>query len=259
MTMPKKRIRPIAAIKALRALLKNPEDTKQVFLVIKALNGNAGARDFERFRRSEVGQAVLRERRVLLNYLCDRERLSKLPTGTLGRDYYEFMSQEGLTADGLVGASKISAANPSSEGVRHFPPAEDDRLFAERGRDCHDLQHALTGYGRDELGEVCVLAFSSARDWNPGLLLIAIGGMFKVSKDLRGHPVKRTVWEAWRNGRKAAWLTGLDWEGLLPRQLGEIRSELNVRPPVLYHRVMASLAKSAPGNGEDEAPALAVG
>jgi ubiquinone biosynthesis protein COQ4 len=249
MTAKKNRVRPIAAIKALRALLRNPEDTRQVFLVTEALNGNAGMRAFERFRSSEVGRAVLSERRVLLDRLCDQERLAQLPTGTLGRDYYEFMSREGLTADGLVEASK----------TENFKPASDDiRLFAERGRDWHDLQHALTGYGRNGLGEVCVLTFLCAQSWNPGLLLIAIAGMFKMIKEMPGgHPIKRAVWEAWRHGRKAAWLTGLDWEALLPQQLDEIRPQLGIRTPVVYHRIIAAFARPAPVNGEDAAPALA--
>ena len=102
MTVPKKRVRPIAAIKALRALLRDPEDTRQVFLVTEALNGNSGMRAYERFRKTETGQTILRERRVLLDRLCDQASLSKLPAGTFGRSYYEFMSREGLTADGLV-------------------------------------------------------------------------------------------------------------------------------------------------------------
>ena len=150
MTATKKRIRPIAAIKALRALLRDPEDTKQVFLVTEALNGNSGMRAFERFRCSETGQAILRERRVLLDHLRDQDRLARLPAGTLGHSYYEFMSSEGLTADGLVEASKAENLDPMPDDVR---------LFAERGRDWHDLQHVLCGYGRDGLGEVFVLMF----------------------------------------------------------------------------------------------------
>ena len=91
MPVAKKRIRPIAALKALRALLRDPEDTKQVFLVTEALNGNSGMRAFERFKRTEVGQKVLGEKRNLLDRLCDQASLAKLPPGTLGRDYYEFM------------------------------------------------------------------------------------------------------------------------------------------------------------------------
>jgi ubiquinone biosynthesis protein COQ4 len=239
MAVPKKRIRPVAAIKALTALLKNPEDTRQVFLITEALNGNAGMRAFERFRSTDTGRTILRERRSLLSHLCDQDRLSQLPMGTLGRDYYEFMSREGLTADGLVEASKTANFNPESEEIR---------LFAERGRDWHDLQHALTGYGRDGLGEVCVLTFLCAQGWNPGLLLIAAAGMFKVAKEIPGQPVKRAVWEAWRHGRKAAWLTGLDWEGLLCEQLDDIRPRLGVRPPAIYQRIMANFTRSTPAS-----------
>jgi ubiquinone biosynthesis protein COQ4 len=248
MTAQKNRIRPIAAIKAVRALLKNPEDTRQVFLVTEALNGNAGVRTFERFRNSAVGRAVLSERRILLDRLRDQDRLAQLPIGTLGRDYYEFMSREGLTADGLVEASKTESFKPGSD---------DFRLFAERGRDWHDLQHALTGYGRNGLGEVCVLTFLCAQSWNPGLLLIVIAGMFKTAKEIPGQPVKRAIWEAWRHGRKAAWLPGLDWEALLSRQLDEIRPELGVRTPVVYQRIVADFARPTPANGEGSMPALA--
>jgi|HubBroStandDraft_1064217.scaffolds.fasta_scaffold00015_79 ubiquinone biosynthesis protein COQ4 len=240
MTIPKKRIRPIAAIKALRALLRDPEDTRQVFLVTDALNGDSGRRNFERFRRTETGEAVLRERRVLLDRLCDRDRLSKLPSGTLGRQYYEFMAREGLTADGLVEASRTKTNDP---------PSDDVRLFAERIRDWHDLQHVLTGYGRDGLGEVCVLTFFCAQGWNPGLLLIAIAGMFKVAKEVPGYPIKRAVFEAWRHGRAAAWLTGLDWEGLLGQQLDTIRPKLAVRTPVIYQRIMERHTAASAGAG----------
>jgi len=248
MTVPKKRVRPIAAIKALRALLRDPEDTRQVFLVTEALNGNSGMRAFERFRKTETGQAILRERRVLLDRLCDQASLSKLPAGTLGRSYYEFMSREGLTADGLVEASQAENRDPMPEDVR---------LFAERGRDWHDLQHVLTGYGRDGLGEVCVLMFLCAQSWNPGLLLIVMAGMFKVAKEIPGYPVKRAVLEAWRHGRKAAWLTGLDWEGLLAQKLDATRPQLGVATPVIYQGILANFAKAPAANGAVEAPAMA--
>ncbi|MEI9986388.1 MAG: Coq4 family protein [Aliidongia sp.] len=248
MSVAKKRVRPIAAIKALRALLRDPEDTKQVFLVTEALNGNSGMRAFERFKQSAVGQAVLRERRSLLDYLCDQDSLAKLPVGTLGRSYYEFMSREGLTADGLVEASKSENREPMSEDVR---------IFAERGRDWHDLQHVLTGYGRDGLGEVCVLMFLCAQSCNPGLLLIVFAGMFKVAKEIPGEPVKRAVFEAWRHGRKAAWLGGLDWEGLLSQQLDAIRPQLNVGTPVTYQTILENYRRNRAASVVEDAPRMA--
>jgi ubiquinone biosynthesis protein COQ4 len=244
--MTKRRIRPFAALKAVRALLADPEDTRQVFLITEALNGNSGMREFERFRRSPVGAAVLRERRALLDVLRDQARLSILPDGTLGRSYYDFMSSEGLTADGLVEASAPE---------RHEQMPDDVRIFAERGRDSHDLQHALTGYGRDGLGEVCLLAFYCAQSWNPGLLLIVVAGMFKVKKEIPSQPVFRAVREAWRNGRKAAWFSGLDWEDLLGQQLDTIRQRHFIRPPDIYRGILAWFDARRPADAD--APRLA--
>jgi ubiquinone biosynthesis protein COQ4 len=229
---PRKPIRPLAAIRALRALIANPEDTKQVFLITEALNGNAGRRAFARFRATEAGARILAEKRQLLDTLCDRQRLAALSAGSFGRHYHAFMASEGLTADGLVDASKSQLFEAPSDEVR---------LFAARERDWHDLEHVLTGYGRDPLGEICVLAFFTAQSWYPGLLLIVSVGMLKIKRELPGQPVMRAVWEAWRNGRKAAWLSALDWEGLLPRPLNLVRQEVGVRPPLTYHRITAAL------------------
>src|ERR1700683_390469 len=98
------RIHPIAAFRAMRNLTRDKEDTRQVFLLNSALRGKTTERQFERFRQSETGKAVLAERRKLLDRLNDRAALAALPAGTLGRAYYDFMSAENLSAAGLVEA-----------------------------------------------------------------------------------------------------------------------------------------------------------
>src|SRR5947199_7860394 len=102
------RLHPIAAYRAVRKLMQNREDTRQVFLLIDALRGKTTLRQFARFRQTETGRAVLGENRRLLDRLNDRASLAALPAGTLGRDYYDFMASENLTAEGLVEASRIT-------------------------------------------------------------------------------------------------------------------------------------------------------
>jgi ubiquinone biosynthesis protein COQ4 len=226
------RIRPLVALKALRALFKNGEDTRQVFLITEALRGRSGEIAFEQFRQTEVGQAVLRERRVLLDRLSDRAALAALPPGTLGRAYYDFMAAENLTADGLVEASKTGNAQSRDD---------DQKLFGARSRDTHDLQHVVTGYGRDGLGEICLLAFGYARSKNRGIGLIALAGMFRAAKKLPGFPVKRAVFEGYRHGRQAARMIHQDWEALLSQPLEEVRRQLNVQPPTRYREIIATV------------------
>lgn len=224
------RIQPLVAYRAIRALFKNKEDTGQVFKLVEALKGNSMARCIQRFRTDPVGSQVLAENRQLLDTLCNSAYLRSMPEGSFGRAYQQFIETEGLSAEGLVEASKASPL----WGKRQAEYA----LFAARMRDSHDLQHVLTGYGRNPLGELAVLAFGQAQNHNRGIGVLVFVGMFKFKKDLpRGIPVFRTVWEARRNSKRAAWIPGFDWEALLKLPLDEVRCKLNIKTPIIYKSV----------------------
>jgi ubiquinone biosynthesis protein COQ4 len=223
------RLHPFAALRAIRSLKRNREDTRQAVALIDALRGKTSIRQFARFRETETGRAVLAERRRLLDRLSDRERLAALPPGTLGRAYYEFMAAENLTPEGLVEASQIRET---------LAPGEDMTLFRERNRETHDLLHVISGYGRDPLGEVCLAAFSFAQTGLKGLAVIAIWAARRIARRLRGQPVRRAVLEAYRHGRRAKWLYGADWENLLAEPVAAIRAGYMVLPPHYYPKVL---------------------
>src|SRR5215831_21161785 len=130
------RLHPIAAIRAIRHLWRDREDTRQVFLLMDALRGKTTLGQFARFRRTDTGKAVLAERRQLLDRLSDRKCLARLPPGMLGRSYYDFMAVENLSAEGLVEASQFRET---------LPAGHDITLFRERSREMHDLLHVVTG------------------------------------------------------------------------------------------------------------------
>jgi len=236
MSQPSKpRLRPIAALRAVRKLMRNGEDTQQVFLLIEGLRGKTTLRQFARFRQTEIGRAVLGENRRLLDRLSDRASLAALPAGTLGRGYYDFMAAEDLSAEGLVEMSKITR-----------PPASDDvTLFRERGREMHDLLHVVTGYGRDPLGEACLVAFSFAQTGLKGFAVIAVYAARKIARSRPDQPVRRAVVEGYRHGRSAGWLPGADWEALLDQPVEAIRARFAVKPPTYYRTIMAALRRPA--------------
>ena len=213
------RLRPFEAMRAVRTLIATG-DTRQVFVIFRAMRGRSGQRAFQRFTESTVGQAVLKDRRELLSTLTDRERLRQLPPGSLGRAYLDFVESENLSAQGLVEASQDWDNDP-------MPP--DVELFRRRMREMHDLSHTVTGYGRDQLGELCLLTFMYRQQGNLGMLLIVIMAWNKVPKAAR-----KAIREAWRNGRKARWLAEQDWEAMLARSLETIRRELAIQPPLAY-------------------------
>ncbi|HXC90032.1 MAG TPA: Coq4 family protein [Stellaceae bacterium] len=226
------RLHPITALRAIRNLKRNREDTPQAVALIDALRGKTSLRQFARFRQTETGRAVLAERRRLLDRLGDRERLAALPPGTLGRAYHDFMAAENLSAEGLVAASQIRET---------LPPGEDYTLFRERSRETHDLLHVVSGYGRDPLGEVCLTAFSFAQTGLKGFAVIAIWAARRIARRLPGQPVRRAVLEAYRHGRQAKWLYDADWESLLAEPVEAIRAEYGVQPPHYYPKVLAAV------------------
>ena len=229
------RLRPMLALRALRDFRRNKEDTHQVFLMIEALRGKTTLRQFARFRQTETGRAVLAERRRLLDRLSDRTSLAAQPAGSLGRAYYNFMASENLSAEGLVEASKVER-----------PPMPDDvTLFRERNREMHDLLHVITGYGRDPLGEACLVAFSFAQMRLKGFALIAVHAARRISRALPGRPVWRAVFEGYRHGRSAGWLPAADWEALLAEPVDAIRTRFAVKPPVYYQMIRAGMSDNA--------------
>ncbi|MDR3531119.1 MAG: Coq4 family protein, partial [Rhodopila sp.] len=69
---------------------------------LHALEGQSGRRAFERFRRTPVGQRVLRDRSRLLDTLTEAEAVDRFPAGTLGHAYHCFLRQQGMSVAGLM-------------------------------------------------------------------------------------------------------------------------------------------------------------
>ncbi len=213
----------------MRALVRDPDDTAQVFTIVEALSGRSGERALRRFERTAVGQQVLAERRVLLETLADRERLGAMPEGSLGRAYLAFLDSENITAAGLVGASQTGRLARS--------PDADLRLLGDRMRDMHDLWHTVTGYKGDILGETSLLAFSFAQTWSAGIgLIVAVA----LLKSRRLPEVRGMIVDGFRRGRRAEWLPAADWEALLELPLEAVRRRLRIGRPRPYVPVRTS-------------------
>lgn len=230
----RKRVQPLRALRAIRALVRDPDDTARVFDVIDALSGDSGERLFQRFRRDPVGARVLGERRDLLRTLDDHAALLALPAGSLGRLYAEFVQREQITGQGLAEVS---------QATRRTDLDAERRLFGDRLRDMHDLWHVTTGFGRDLIGEAALLAFSYAQTRNRGIGFIVAVAWLKANGD--GGAARRVIAEGYRRGRRAAWLPGADWEALLAQPLDAVRAQLGLGAPPVYTPLRSAGAPTA--------------
>lgn len=228
------RIRPLEALRAVRALGNNPDDTTQVFRVLRALPG--GDRNFRRFRNTDSGARLLAERPDLLATLSDRDALLAMPPGSLGRAYAEFVAAEQISADGLVAASTEDADPDRWQD-------EDHRFIGERLRDMHDLWHVVTGYGRDLLGEAALLAFTFAQTRTPGIGVIVGHALWHARGDFA--PARPIIWQGFRRGFGSEWLPAQEWEKLLLEPLETVRERLAVGDPPAYSQLRSEGAPAA--------------
>jgi ubiquinone biosynthesis protein COQ4 len=212
--------------RALTALMRDPDDLPQVFTLIESMSGTAPHRLLLRLRRTETGARLLREQPDIVPTLANRAALRALPDGSLGRAYLAFVESEGISPQGIRDASE--------KGQDGIPPAFE--YMHCRMRDTHDLWHAATGYKGDVLGELSLLAFTVAQNWNTAVVMIIVAALFKGLN----RNETRIILDGYLRGRAAAWLPAQEWESLLPLPLDEVRARLKLRAPPEYTAIRTS-------------------
>ena len=92
------------------------------------------------------------------------------------------------------------------------------------------MLHIVSGYGRDALGEQCVLAFTYGQQPSPAHLFLGYMGGWELKKRVKrgGVPVFRAVREGQRLGQACPRLVECAIRDLLPLPLDEARRRLNI-------------------------------
>ncbi len=222
------RLRPLKALGHWNELMKNKENTEEVFHIFECFPSGQFLPRARAFTLSEKGQSIRASENYLPAILDDHAALRQMPEGSVAHAYVDFMEREGLSAAGLV------AEHDRFRGDR---PRYDDLVewFSNRQRDTHDLLHVLTGYGRDALGEQCVLAFTYSQSPSFAHLFIAYAGGVNIRKQVKtSAPVFKAVREAQRLGKACPRIVEMPIMDLLAMPLAEARQKLNIGTPVYY-------------------------
>jgi ubiquinone biosynthesis protein COQ4 len=201
-----------------KELIKDKENTAEVFPIFEALPWKGVYRAAMAFLQTERGQAIRKSEPSLVALLDDHATLRQLPAGSLAHVYCDFMEREGLSAQGLV--EELDRYRPAEH---HF--ADQMEWYYNRMRDTHDLLHILTGYGRDALGEQCVLAFTYSQQPAPAHLFLGYAGALEIWKRMTVKvPVFRAVREAQRAGKACPRLVEQPIRELLALPVEEVRA-----------------------------------
>jgi len=200
---------------------------------MKALNVGNAPMNYARLIATEEGGRLAYDRVELTERFGDRDWVAQFAPGTVGAAYRAFLETTGYSADGLAEVSKV---------IREDELAHPYAWFGRRVRDTHDIWHVLTGYKADEsLGEACLVAFSYAQVGGLGWAWIAGAASLKSLKVTGNRLFARAVWEGYRNGRKAKWLAGEDYEALMAEPIEAARRRLGIAEPVAYKTAQREL------------------
>ena len=218
---------------SLREQRRNPEDVACGVRSIDAFAQLVGRGDetmLKRMKKSETGRRLLAEREPVLDFLCDRERLRRLPEGSVGRAYLHFLESHQLFPERL--AAIVAEAPADSGGL--IPNATSEIAYLhDRFRDLHDLWHVLTGYETDMGGELGLHGFQTQQNGYRAMALLSFFSCLAIAA--RGRPDLFLTWfRGRRRGRRAAFLMEVDLDALLPLPLDRAREELGLTPLPVY-------------------------
>lgn len=216
-----------------RELVKDKEDTSKVTPIFEALPWRGVYDAAQNFLKTERAQEIRRKEPSLMKLLDDHETLRKMPKGSLAHVYCDFMEREGLSAHGLV--DELDKNRPLD-----FYWEDQMTWYFNRMRDTHDLMHILSGFGRDALGEQCVLAFTYSQQPSPAHLFLGYAGAVEIAKRKTVKvPVFRAVREAQKMGKACPRLIEMWITDLLPLPIEEVRARLNIKAPSYYNQAHA--------------------
>ncbi|KQT32106.1 ubiquinone biosynthesis protein [Sphingomonas sp. Leaf412] len=241
------------AVDAIRKLMANGDDTTQVFRIMRALNVGNAPENYAKLLATSQGGRIAHDQVELAARFADPAFVASFAPGTVGAAYRHFLESTGYSADGLVAVSKLA---PTEEDIAH-PYA----WMGRRIRDTHDIWHVLTGYKADEsLGEACLVAFSFAQVGGLGWAFIGSAAALKSLKVTGSALFAKAVWEGYRHGRAAAWISGEDYLTLLHEPIDAARARLGIRDPAIYReaqRVLGPAMASYLSERREEAAAVA--
>ena len=209
---------------------KNKEETSEVFGVFEALPWRGVIERTNSFLSTVRGRSIFESEPFLPEILDDHRALRRLPKYSFAHEYCDYMEREQLTAAGLVQATTACRGDGQrlDDGVEWY----NDRL-----RDTHDLLHILTGFGRDTLGEQCVLAYVYKQRPSPGHVAVAYAGALLMRVKMKSRaPVMRAVMEAQRNGKFCVSIAEQSVRDLLRMSSEQVRSYLNIGSERWYSR-----------------------
>jgi len=209
------KLRPITLLRAIAAyarIVRDPNQLAEVFKLSDSLNETHVSQRLVRALRTDasVARALDQRKRVAV----DLPALSRLPPGTLGRTYADFMKANSLVPDALP----------------RLPAKDDGEFLRAHLYETHDMWHAITGFDSDIAGELGLQGFYSAQIDGPLAPAILAAGLLNTALFAMDERTARldAIARGWEGGRRAKPLFGYDYASSWAKPIADVRRELGI-------------------------------
>ncbi|KAH8859230.1 Ubiquinone biosynthesis protein COQ4 like, mitochondrial [Schistosoma japonicum] len=163
------------------------------------------------------GCRILSDRPIIRTNTVDLDALRKLPDGTFGKAYTNFLDKYRYSPD-----------------ERHYVRFVDDPDLAYvmlRYREIHDLVHTLLGQPTDMLGEVVVKWVEGIQTLLPMCLTGGYFGSLRLAPKQTENYLRNHLEYAIRTGKDGSFLMCVYFEEHWEDNMEDFRSSLNIQPP----------------------------
>lgn len=168
---------------------------------------------------SSEGSQILSERPRINTKTVDLDYLAKLPEGTLGKVYSNFL--------------KVNNVTPDSRSPVQFVDDPELAYIIQRYREVHDLTHTILQMPTHMLGEVTVKWVEAIQTKLPMCIGGAIFGPLRLKPKHRQLYLKYYLPWAIKTGTNAEFLLNIYFEKRWEQPLDAFYEEVNIEPLVL--------------------------
>ncbi|GAC94932.1 ubiquinone biosynthesis protein [Pseudozyma hubeiensis SY62] len=243
-------------------LLNNPSRGDLLSMLTQVSSGPSLAHLLESMRSTESGRRLLIERPSVNSDTVDVEYLAALERGTFGREWIEWLKENGVGPDGRAEADYMTTP--------------EHKYLIQRYRESHDFYHLLLRMPVTQLGETVVKYFEMAQMNMPVAGFAAAGGTLRIlasnlaslpkpsqliSKALNQSPpseaahgmpsaadlssLQTLVPWAIEVGRYSVPLISIEWERCWERNIDDMRRELGITSPPIHVAKFSGRAKQS--------------
>jgi len=203
---------------AIMAIL-DPRRGDMIAAMGEALGGNAIQHIKRQMEESHEGSEILKNRPRIHSQFMDLNGLKKLPEGTLGKTYSNWLVKY--------------KCHPDERAPVQFVDNVENAYIMQRYRDVHDLFHSVLGMPTNMLGECTVKWVEAIQTHLPMCIGGALFGAIRLKPKHRALYKQYYLPWAIKTGHDTSFLMNIYFEKRWEQPLHELQAEINLKPLVL--------------------------